>query len=724
MKAIINRNMIPNNILSAKDLSLKAFFTLHLRATTLCCIAMCFLSIKTYAQSDSIKANIHVIARPTTESILLRWAPGDYKYWDLGNKYGYKLVRYTLMRDSVLLLEPEYKNMATDGIAAWPLNEWKELVEKGKYGGIAAQAIYGESFVVDAGLGTTPEKVTYKAREQMQRFSFALYVADVSPEVAEASGLWFTDNSVKKNEMYLYRVFFNLPDSLSNINDTAFVFTGIRDFTPLPVPIELSAEFGDRTALLSWNVFAQNNIYIAWDLERSTNGKTFSAVNIDPIVAVTPAKDANPEYTYKYDSIPDNKKEVFYRLRGISSFGEYGPWSEVISGKGIEEIKAVPNITTHEIIKERVKINWEFPEDMESTITGFKILRSNNHELNFEEIYSKLKPSERTYTDKKPLGTNYYKVMAYRDSIPGKSGFAHMVQLTDNTPPVKPQSLTGLIDSAGIVTLTWKPNPDEDIYGYRVFHSSSGNDEYSQLTHRPVVDTFFIDTINKKDLNPSVFYKIVAIDLRQNQSEFSAIAELIKPDDTPPSIPVITNILAQLNGIELTWINSTSSDVAKHEVYRIAKGDSVWNKITEIPYKKASKETKFIDENCSVTSPNQYKVFAVDKSDNFSEPSLSILIKGLQNRMKPNLQKISKKVNYEEGKIYLSWELPESSVKLIKTYRKFNEEPYAIYETLNGDATEFEDYGMKVSEHYAYRFKLVFDDGSISGFSDEIKIEY
>jgi hypothetical protein len=43
---------------------------------------------------------------------------------------------------------------------------------------------------------------------------------------------------------------------------------------------------------------------------------------------------------------------------------------------------------------------------------------------------------------------------------------------------------------------------------------------------------------------------------------------------------------------------------------------------------------------------------------------------------------------------------------------------------LEGDRTVFEDYGMKVGEFFAYRFKLTYKDGSVSGFSDEIKIEY
>lgn len=103
---------------------------------------------------------------------------------------------------------------------------------------------------------------------------------------------------------------------------------------------------------------------------------------------------------------------------------------------------------------------------------------------------------------------------------------------------------------------------------------------------------------------------------------------------------------------------------------------------------------------------------------------MSIAIQGLRNTKRPGLQKINQKIDYETGKIYLSWQLPENPVKLIKVYRKTNETEYTLFETLEGELTVFEDYGMKVGDFYAYRFKLIYNDGSISGFSDEIKIEY
>src|SRR5690554_3186747 len=188
-----------------------------------------FFSVSSFAQQDSSDNNIYIIARPTPDSIMLRWAPGNYEYWQYGNQYGYTVVRYTILRDSALLDNPPKRVLTPEGIRAWELDKWETLVKTNTYGGVAAQALYGNSFEVDAGTGTTPQHAVSKSQMQKQRFSFALYAADVSPEVARASGLCFTDTSAQEHEMYVYRVFCNMPDSLEHRNDTAYVFTGMRD---------------------------------------------------------------------------------------------------------------------------------------------------------------------------------------------------------------------------------------------------------------------------------------------------------------------------------------------------------------------------------------------------------------------------------------------------------------------------------------------------------------
>lgn len=668
--------------------------------------------------------NLFLIARPTKDSIMLRWAPTNYKYWEIGNKYGYNLERYTIMKDSALVSNPKKTIIVQNAILPYSFNNWEQLVKKNKYAAITAQAIFGDTFKASIGENINPEKIIQKSKEQNHRFSFALYSADASPEVARASGLWFTDNNIKKNEMYLYRVYFNLPDSVNIKNDTAFVYTGIKDYFPLPMPVELLVKFDDRIAIISWNTFVQKNIYTAWEIERSEDNINFMLVSKNLSVGINPNKNETLEYTYKYDSLQTNDKIYYYRIRGVTSFGEYGPWSNIVSGKGENPISATPNISNYKILKNKININWVFPKNQEKFIKGFKVLRSFNDKTGFDEIYNTKKTEIRTFTDKKPLNTNYYKIVAYRDSITKKEGFPYLVQLNDNNPPKKPIKLSGEVDSTGVAILTWVKNTDDDILGYRVFRSRSGNDEYSQITNRTIVDTFFVDTLSNKNLNKSVFYKILAVDLRQNQSKFSDIAELTKPDNIPPSIPVINKVEAISQGVKINWINSYSDDVDKYEIYRITEKDMNFVKISEVDHKKGQKQTQYIDNECSTKFWNRYKILAIDKSGNSSESFLSIAIKGLKIRQNKGLNKINYKIDRANAKIYLYWNLTEKTIKYIKIYRKIMYGNYKLFETLDGNNTEFEDYGMQAGYNYAYRIKLIYDDGSVSSFSKEIKIVY
>ncbi len=682
-------------------------------------IAVCFFQHSVKAQS----LKLHIVARPLPDSIVLRWAPTDFKTWETANIYGYKLLRYTISRDTSLLSLPVYKELANT-IKVSDINAWESPVKRNKYAAIAAQALFGKTFDIDAGKGFNPENIYNKTKEQEQRFSFALFAADMSPEVAELSGLGFTDKTAKKNEKYLYRILINFPDSITEKSDTAFVFTGISDYKPLPAPVEFKAEFDDRLAKLSWNIFAQNKIYISWEIERSDDkGKNFKLITPDPIVPFFRTDDLNTEFAFKFDSLPQNNKEYLYRLRGVNPFGEKGAWSDVVKGKGTELIKAVANISNYETDQKSVTLHWTYPEDQETLITGFKVLRSEKHNTGFIDISGKIKAGKRAFKDKNPIGTAYYKIKTYKDTSAAKLSYPYLVQLTDNTPPKKPRGLTGTVDTTGLINLSWQANSDDDIYGYRVFRSASGNDEFSQLTYTPVKEAFFQDSINKKDLNRSVFYKIIAVDLRQNESEFSEIFELIKPDIIPPSVPVITETKTSNNGIFIKWINSSSSDVKKYEIYRKLSIDTTWQKIDELPIKKIKQESSYTDYQSSDTYIARYKIVAVDNNGNRSDASVSVDIKGLKSNKGNKLKKVSHTINPEKGTVLIEWKIPEQAVKFYKIYKKINSGNYTVYETSEGSENNFTDYKLKIGNTYCYRIKVIYKNGTVSGFSDEIKVQ-
>ena len=196
------------------------------------------------AQSLDTTASVVTIARALPNSIMLRWAPTTPLAWQMANKWGYKVERFTVLRNGEALDNPEYALLTPLPFKPRPLDNWEELVNSNDYAAVAAQAIYGETFEMDAG---DPDimQVYRKTQELELRFSFALFAADVSRAVASASALFYVDRTAKDNEEYLYRVSTHIPAESYRVK-VGGVLISLADYAPLPAPLEFHARFGDK----------------------------------------------------------------------------------------------------------------------------------------------------------------------------------------------------------------------------------------------------------------------------------------------------------------------------------------------------------------------------------------------------------------------------------------------------------------------------------------------
>lgn len=666
---------------------------------------------------------VKVIARAYKDSVKLRWAPSSPVSWYYANKYGYKIERYLLVKDGELLKTPEKRLMLNESIKPAALSEWEPFAETNDYISIAAQAIYGESFDVLTNAGSDILQMINKSRELESRYSFALFSADVSPKVAQLSALAFVDESAKRGEKYLYKVIADVPYDVIKI-DTGYVFIGTDDFRPLPKPRDLKAVFGDKSVMLSWEHRFNDRFYIAYMFERSSDGKTFS--QLDNLPLINTQKDAGvlQDYMFKIDSVPENNIKYYYRLRGLNSFGEYGPYSDTVSGFGYEGFAANPAITSSKVMLNKyVQLNWVFPDSLNYLIKGFQIQRGTDDKGPFLNLSDTLLPAtERTFTDQTDQTTNYYKVIAMDQGNKPHPAFPYLVLLIDSIPPVMPVGLEGKIDSLGIVFLTWDYNKEIDLLGYRVFRANHGNDEFSQITKDPVKTNRFLDTINVKTLTRKVFYKIQALDQHFNPSEFSEILELKRPDKIPPVQAVFTEIESDENGIKLSWICSSSDDVEKHVLYRKSENNDLWNVI--YVFYMIDSITSFND---TITSPGtlyQYTLLAVDEGGLESEPAKPVSMKAFKQKIKPPVEEIKFKTDRENKLIYISWEYPYSGVERFLIYRAMNDDPINLYQGVDNAYNEFEDKKLKANNTYTYRIKVIYKDGTQSVFSEAFEVNY
>jgi uncharacterized protein len=674
----------------------------------------------TYANSqplDSLhREGIAVTARPSIHSITLRWAPLTYKVWQAGNQLGYRVERYVVIRNGRMLAEPP-RQIIQSSVKPLAVDEWESIVQNNRYGAIAAQALFGDRFEVDLRQNDM-FTIVNKVRENEQRFAFALFSADMSPEVAMASGLWVKDTAVVNGEKYLYRIIINSADSLRGS-----IFIGPDDPYDLPVPLNLQADFKDHFVSLKWDRIA-GSPYTAYIIERSENGDAFKNISEAPRVTVSPFEKTDNPYEYATDSLRDSSKTYRYRVKGISPFGEEGPASAVVEGIAIPVVEQVPFIIAAENINNTsIVIQWTFPETSNAAIVGFGVERAPSPEQPFSSLTEPLlAPSTRTFEDVAPNQTNYYRIRAKGMDGQWYGSHDYFAQLVDSVPPATPLALKGTVDNAGKVYVSWNPNSDRDIYGYRVYKAYHESEELMQVTEAPVSEPSFADQITLNTLNENVYYRVMAIDISQNHSLLSEMLKIPLPDLVKPQPPVFLPTSTLSKGVKLSWIPGASEDIVEYRVFRRDSGSRGWVQIGNIRAKGDSVYS-YVDQEARPAQTHFYTVVSVDDAGLESEPAHAISKVRIDITLRPAVKWKRPRISREENEIRLSWQYDQQHVQSYRLFRSVDDSSPVLFQSLGGNESGYTDV-MTPGRRYSYRIMAVFEDGYKSSLSDELKFVY
>jgi fibronectin type 3 domain-containing protein len=677
-----------------------------------------FISITVNAFSQDIPA-IRVIGRAAGDSIVIRWSPTTAAAWKFSNKYGYRIERYTIVRDSAVLAEKPLKNILPQPFLPAAQTAWEKFIDKDDFVAIAAQAIYGETFEISNTTSANGMDVINMAQEQESRYAYTLFAADVSVAAANLSGLRFVDRDVKRNERYLYRVYSMMPEKIAKI-EMGFTYIGLKDYKALPQITEPTLKFGDKVVIISWKVSAYQDTYTGYYIEKSENGKDFHRINKVPYVNLSPGE-RDESFIMQMDSLQNNEQTYHYRVVGLTSFAETGPPSKVAQGKGSDKLDVTPTkvkgtVTTN---NNAVQLEWEFPQEKEIFITKFEVERSMKADEGFKSISGSIPSSQRKYVDQKPLSTNYYRITAFSKDGKPKNSFPILVQKEDSIPPLPPQNVTAKIDTAGIVSVQWSKNQEEDLNGYRVYRSNFANSEFSQITVSPLNKNAFTDTLNLKTLTKKIYYKVTAVDNRFNTSAFSSTIQLTKPDIIPPTSPLFKEVKATEKGIEIKWISSSSEDIKDHRLYRRAGNNGTWEVLKTLGLVDS---LAFLDQNVIASQLYEYKITAIDDAGLESPAAGVATIKALKAEGKTEIKKISAQADRQKKNIKLDWSYQQNGVTRFQIFRAIEGEPISLYKVMNAADREFTDQNVSFSTTYVYRIKALFSDGTESKFSEEIKI--
>lgn len=643
-------------------------------------------------------ADIFIRTFTTKDSVQLRWIPANIETWKAGNKYGYTIERYTT--DEYLDLagqNPEGKGTLITPSPILPLPKtdttWNKLIRTNKQNAFVYQSIYENNSTAN-----TPNQ---KQQEQT-RFGFTLKACDLSIETAKAHGLYFCDKTIIAGQTYIYRIrLAQIPNAQQHHPGIA---TADEKLSVVKAPGNIHGDFRNKKASISFDVSSTRETYAGYIIERSEDSLHYQRINTTLLTFARSEYEQHKTELVYQDSLPQNHKTYWYRVRGYSYFGFPGPPSETIKGKGRDEWTLYPEADTlFSPDNKHVEIKWHAPAT--NDLAGFLVLRAPAATGNYAAL-TRLDKNTFQFSDEHPLPSNYYQIAAL--SIYGDTAFSfpYFFGLTDNEPPPVPERIFGNIDTNGVVHVYWNEVNTADLKGYRVFRCNTLKEEFIEVSDSILRDHAFTDTITLQTLTRNVYYSIRSVDMRYNNSANSAPYLLKRPDKIPPVAAVVTSMHQTDSTIVFSWINSSSDDVLCVELTGKTAAQErrlgSWNGNDTIH--------SFTDKNLISGNEYAYAITVTDSSGNKTITSFPAI--RFQPRIYPALQNFSAVPDFEKRLITLSWEKPAQEVDRYVIYKCKKGEALRTWKTVDGKAVMVMDKELYPGNVYAYKVKAVMKSGA------------
>jgi hypothetical protein len=599
----------------------------------------------------------------STGKALLRWAPADFNSWQQGVTQGYRLERYTLLSNGTNLSTAEV--LASRQVLSRRLLPQSEatfvaMSDTSNAAGVAGAALYEDTIRVSVGTGDPFIRALSIAEQNDSRYGLGLFAADASFGVARAMALGYIDASLPANSVYEYRIAFYQATDSSMTTGAWRIQLDTRLNQTLPLPPAPTMEAGVNGVLLNWSKQGLESYYTGYDIERSAdNGNTWQKRNQLPILPSELDQSANPDVVYYTDTLESESITYFYRLRGHSIFGI--KTSGLVAATQSLPPPLAENPLLTELVQEtgvRLLLKWSFPSGLNSQIKGFRVYRSPLVEGPFVALGALLTASTRQYIDPSPWHTNYYLVKAIDLHDREWSSLALLGQPEDNVAPTQVSGIAGKIDATGLTRLNWNANPEDDLRGYRIYQADALDGEYIQINGETVLSNSFSVQIPMNTTAEEVYFKVRAVDFRENLGALSAPLRLQRPDIIPPAPPNLAELELTLTGVKAKWAPSVSPDVVRHEVQRRSIVQTEWTSIANLESALEGDQIT-LDTTLRDAVDWEYRVVATDETglSSFTNP-MKISMPQVK---RPEVTQLKAETSIAEGRIVikLSWEYPQ-----------------------------------------------------------------
>lgn len=552
-------------------------------------------------------------------------------------------------------------------------------------------------------------------------FAMASIEASVSAEMNALSGLML---GFKKGEERFLNVRVSIKGySTEELNVDVKKLTKNTELPPLIGSLDKK-----RVASIEWNAKAVNKDYLGFIIERKKENGTYEVQTKDPFIhLVTSSENKNKLSSYRDEQLEQGKKYT-YRITGINYFGRFGAVSNEVEVYVPRLVNGTVEIDTIYAQKKtrllEVKIVPE-SDVLPLQVHRFQVLKSSELLQGYvvvqeqkitskDSIFSVQLPSDLETGD-----AFYYKVLAFspdNDTIYSAPKYFFTL---DQEPPKPITNLIGKIDSAGIVTLIWEQNVDNDLQGFRVFRANELTEEFVERNSAFVTERLFRDTLPLNTLTNEIYYFVIAVDENFNNSLNSDTVLVLKPDTIPPTAPFLMDVSVKNAMVKLTWEVSTSNDVSYQALIR--KTGLVSDTLVKNPLFNAR---TFLDSTMVFGKEVSYFALARDRSGNTTLSKIRTTF--VEPGYRPALEQVVASVDRSKKEIKISWKLPEVVPFQFFVYRKKNDGKFELISTLDGTKTIgfFIDKSLSVSTKYEYIIQYQTTEGIRSLKHVPVSVKY
>jgi hypothetical protein len=221
------------------------------------------------------------------------------------------------------------------------------------------------------------------------------------------------------------------------------------------------------------------------------------------------------------------RRSLYYALKVVNNKQQDAGLSNIASLSVIPLPTSPENLHVISLREQHIELGWDIPTlNIDGSAvkppTQFNIYRRADSQSPETRLNPSPVKEDRFKDESIELGKTYVywvrpAVETPSGSVEGEDSQPLEVTNADTYPPKPPAEVTAISSGQGI-SLVWLPNTDADLAGYWVYRSGPDR-RFQRLQDQLLTTASIIDKSVEK--GQTYFYRVKAVDLRGNESEFS-----------------------------------------------------------------------------------------------------------------------------------------------------------------------------------------------------------